>query len=137
MPGRRHGSKGQVKLDPTGVGTPAVVADLNAWTGNFERETADVSAFNDATKQYVVGLPDAKGTIGGWWNSASSPALFAVAFGDVPCLLELVPSILDPTYFFTGLAYLSAAINVPMSGGVSLSGNWTGAGDWTLEPATP
>jgi hypothetical protein len=134
MAGRRHGSKGQVKMDPAGGSTAVVVADLNAWTGNFARDTVDVTAFQDATKQYVVGLPDAKGTVAGWWNSTSSPALFQVAFGDTPVTLELYPSTLDVTDFFSGLAYLDAAINVSATGAVSISGNWVGAGDWTLAP---
>ena len=135
MPGgRRHGSKGEVLMDPTGGATPVAVADLNAWTANFARDTADVTAFQDTTKQYVVGLPDAKGTYGGWWNSSTSPTLFDAAFGDIPVTLKLVPSTLDATFFFTGLAYLDSAINVASNGGVSISGNWVGAGPWTQAP---
>jgi hypothetical protein len=135
MAGRKHGYRGQVKMDPTGGATLVAVADLNAWTADFTRDQVDVSAFGDNFKQYVLGLPDAKGTYGGWWNSASSPALFDVAFGSTPVTLNLVPSVDEPTYFFEGLAYLDASINVASSGAISISGNWVGAGEWTLEPS--
>lgn len=135
MAGRKHGSRGQVKMDPTGGATVVEVADLNAWTLDMARDTVDVTAFGDDNKQYVVGLPDVKGTYGGWWNSASSPALFDVAQGVIPVTLNLIPSRDEPLFFFEGLAYLDASINVPSSGAVSISGNFVAAGDWTLEVA--
>jgi hypothetical protein len=132
MAGRRHGSKGQVKMDPTGGATSVAVADLNAWTLNMARDTVDVTAFQDDFKQYVVGLPDIKGTVGGWFTATSSPVLFAVAIADIPVTLELIPSTLDATATFGGLAYLDAAINVSATGAVSISGNFVGAGPWTI-----
>lgn len=137
MPGRRHGSRGQVKMDPTGAGgvTLVVLADVNAWTLGMGREQVDATAFGDANRQYVLALPDVKGTLGARWNTASSPALFAVAMGDVAALLNLIPSTLDPTYFFEGLAYLDAGINVDNGGVINISSSWVAAGDWTLQPA--
>jgi len=136
MPGRRHGQYGSIKMDPTGAGGAGlvVVADLNAWTINMARESVDVTAFGDTNKQYVLGLPDVKGTFGGVWNAASAPTLFNVAMGTVAAMLNLIPSTLDPTVFFEGLAYLDAAVNVASNGAVTVSGNFVGAGPWTLEP---
>lgn len=140
MPGRKHGYKGQVKMDSAGgplPGTPVEVADLNAWTLDMARDQVDVSAFGDLNKQYVLGLMDVKGTYGGWWNSASSPALFQVARGDVPVILNLVPTRDEAAFFFAGLAYLDASIDVGSGGGISISGNYVAAGDWNLEDGTP
>lgn len=133
MAGRKHGSTGQVMMDPTGGATVVAVGDLNAWTLDMARDQADVTAFADTNKQYVLGLPDVKGTYGGWWNSASSPALFEVAQGSIAVMLNLIPSTTEPTYFFEGLAYLDASIDVGMDGGISISGNFVAAGNWTLE----
>ena len=136
MAGRKHGSKGQIKMDPTGAlpGTPAAVADLSAWTLDMARDTADVTAFGDTTKQYVMGLPDVKGTYTGWWNSASSPALFDVAQGSTPVTLNLIPSTDEPTYYFKGTAYMDASIDCSADGAISITGNFVAAGDWVLEP---
>ena len=43
---RHHGSKGQVKMDPTGGATAAAVGDLNGgrWTWTETRRTSPVSA---------------------------------------------------------------------------------------------
>jgi hypothetical protein len=134
MPGRKHGSGGQLKMDPTGGATTVAVADLNTWTLDMARETVDVTAFQDPNKQYVLGLPDIKGTYGGWWNSASTPALFRVCLGNVAAMLELVPSIDEPTFLFKGLAYLDGSIDVSATGAISIDGNYVGAGPWVMEP---
>lgn len=135
---RIHGSKGQVKADPANAEPPVTVAlvSLNTWTLDLSRDTVDVTAFGDLFKQYVVGLPDCKGTVGGWWDS-SDPTLFDIALGDTPCFLELVPSSLEPTFMFKGPAYLSASINCTATGAVSVAGDFVGAGEWLRMPAAP
>jgi hypothetical protein len=134
MPGRKHGSTGQVKMDPTGGSTLAVVADLKSWTLDQARDQVDVTAFGDTNRQYVLGLPDTKGTWGGLWNSASTPPLFDVAVGAIAVKLNLIPSTTDPTFYFEGLAYLDASIDVSADGAITTSGNWVAAGNWTLMP---
>lgn len=130
---RKHGSSGLIKMDPTGGATTVQVADLNKWTLDMARDQVEVTAFGDINKQYVLGLPDVKGTYGGWWTSESSPPLFDVAQGTAPVTLDLVPSTTEPTFFFSGLAYLDASIDVASDGAVSLSGNFVAAGPWALE----
>jgi hypothetical protein len=130
---RQHGYKGDVLIDPTGATTYVTVASLNAWTADFSRDRADVTCFNDTTKQYVQGLSDAKGTIAGIWDPLTTPTdLFAIAMGDVAVGLKLVPSTLTTTTFFSGMAYLDASINVNANGAITVAGSWAGAGDWTL-----
>ena len=67
---RRHGSKGQVKMDPTGGATTVAIGALNSWTLSLERDKADVTCFGDTTKQYVLGLPDISGELNGVWDEA-------------------------------------------------------------------
>lgn len=120
-------------MDPTGGSAAVLVGDLNSWSLDMARDQVDQTAFGDANKQYTLGLPDVKGEYGGWWNSASSPALFDAAQGSAPVLLELVPAADEPTFLFSGLAYIDASIECPFDGGVSISGNLVAAGPWTLE----
>ena len=135
---RRHGSKGQILMDPTGSPTtPVVIASMNGWTLDLGREFVDVTAFGDTFKQSVPGLPSIAGTVKGWWDAAASRVLFDAALGDIAVFLKLVPSTLDATYSFSGPAYLDSSIEVAADGAVSISGNFQGAGDWTLEPTTP
>ena len=131
---RRHGSKGSVEMDPTGGATAVPVASLNKWTASFARENVDITCFLDPNRVYAVGLPDVKGTLAGLWDKADR-TLFEVALGDIAALLKLTPSTLDPTYLFTGLAWIDAAIDVAVNGAVTVSGNFVAAGPWTMEPA--
>lgn len=132
---RQHGSNGEVSIDPAGGTAYVVVASLNSWTLDMARDRVDVTAFGDVNKQYVQGLPDIKGTFGGFWDPATTPtAVFDVAMGSVPVGMKLVPSTLTPTNFFSGLAYLDASINVSANGAVAISGSYVAAGAWTLAP---
>lgn len=132
---RRHGSKGQVKMDATGGDVAVEVAALNSWSLDLARDKEDVTCFGDTNKQYVLGLPDIQGDIGGIWDEEFSPDFIRVALGDVPVMLELVPSTITPTHLFKGLAYLDAGIECAADGAVTIKGTFVGAGPWTLEPA--
>lgn len=132
---RQHGYKGQVLIDPAGGSTYVAIAALNRWTLDMSRDRVDVTAFQDTNKQYVQGLPDIKGTIGGWWDPTTTPTeVFDVAMGDVAVGLKLVPSTLVATAFFSGLAYLDASIDVAANGAIAISGSWAAAGPWALAP---
>jgi len=132
---RRHGSKGQVKMDPTGGATTVAIGALNAWSLSLARDKADVTCFGDTTKQYVMGLPAIEGDLKGVWDEELTPDLIRVALGEVAVMLELIPSSAAPTHMFKGLAYLETGIDCPADGAVTMSGSFVGAGDWTLEPA--
>jgi len=131
---RRHGSKGMIKMDPAGGSTTVEVAALNQWTLDLERDKEDVTCFGDTNKQYVLGLPDIQGEIGGVWDEEFSPDFLRIALGEVPVMLELIPSTVTPTFMFKGLAYLSAGIECPADGAVTINGSFVAAGPWTLEP---
>jgi hypothetical protein len=132
---RRHGSTGEMAIDPTGTTTYVTVASLNSWTLDQTRDKVDVTAFGDTNKQYVVGLPDTKGTFGGWWDETTTPTeIFDVAGSTTPVGLKLTPSMIAPTYFASGLAYLDASIDVKSDGAVSISGEWVAAGPFPWSP---
>lgn len=133
---RIHGKGGQVKMDPAGGdGTAAAaVADINAFTIDMTTEKVPVPACGDSNVEYVTGLPDYKGTLSGWWNSLTTPAIFEVVLGTVAPFLILIPNRLEPTYLFQGLAWLDGSIDVSATGAVSFKGNWVAAGPWVMEP---
>jgi hypothetical protein len=125
---RYHGKKGSVKIGATKV------ASLSKWTLNAATDTADVTAFGDPNKQYVQGLPDLKGSLGGWFDDQED-ALFAAADATAPVTLELMPvetlAGTGGSIKWTGPAYLSASIDCPANGPVSVSGDFVAAGAWT------
>lgn len=132
---RRHGKNGLVSMDPAGGSTYVAIASLKSWSLDAESENVNVTAFADTNKQYVKGLPDYKGDLGGWWDSVEG-ALFDAAFGSVPVGLKLTPSTVDAALFFSGLAYVDAGVDVDAEGAVAVNGSWVAAGNWT-PPAFP
>src|SRR5262249_44464334 len=131
---RIHGSHGQVMMDKTGGATAVAVASLNKWSLSMATDKVDVTCFGDTNKIYVQGLPDVKGSVGGFWDKTDR-SLFEVAMGTVAASLKLIPSSLAATYFFSGLAWLDASIDVSADGAVSVSGDFVAAGPWTIAPA--
>jgi len=126
----KTGRYGQVKWDPAGT-TPVLLISLNAWTGDFKTEMEDVTCFGDVNRVYIPGMKDAKGTIGGFWNSANVE-IFEAAEQETPGMLELVPNSTEPTFLWSGLAYLDASIDASLQA-PKISGTWTAAGPFLLE----
>jgi hypothetical protein len=79
-------------------------------------------------------LPDIKGSLAGYWDKTDR-TVFEVAFGFVAAMLELYPSSLDPTYYWNGLAWLDAAIDVKVDGAVTIKSDFVAAGPWEMLPA--
>lgn len=132
---RRHGSTGQMMMDPAGASTYVAVASIKSWSLDLSRERSDATAFGDTNRQYTQGLPDIKGNYSGWWDETTTPdSIFDVVLGSVPAGLKLLPSTITPTYFFSGLAYLDGSINVDNGGTIAISGSFVGAGNWTIAP---
>ncbi len=100
----------------------------------MKTERVVVTAFGDTNVQRVAGLPDFAGTISGWWNSSTTPTLFAVVLAGTVSWLRLVPDTAAPTFYFEGLANLDGSINVSASGAVSIGGSWDAAGNWVMRP---
>ena len=112
----------------TGVATACI--KLNAWTLDRTTDTFEVTAFQDSNKTYVQGLPDLKGTISGSWDDTETKP-FAGATSSTGVKLYLYPDITNaPTKYAYGTAWLNASINTPVSGAVTLTGNYVAANSW-------
>lgn len=133
---RIHGSHGEVKMDPAGGSTLVTVASLNKWELDMATEKVKVTAFKDPNQVYVQGLPDIKGTYGGWYDPVDGLLIFAVVFGTAKPALELYPSDELPDKF-SGRALLDSKISVDSGGAVAVSGSFVAAGPWTYPVAAP
>ncbi len=129
---RLHGSLGQVKLDPFGGAATVVVASLNKWDLDLERENVRVTAFMDTNHVYVSGLPDIKGSYGGFFDPIDGLVIFSVILGTVKPQLELIPSSLAPLVKFSGRASMGGKVSVDANGAVTIGGSFVAAGPWTV-----
>lgn len=125
------GKAGQVNMaieSSTGVAT--IVLSLNAWTLDRSSDTFETTSFGDTNKTFVQGLPNLTGTLSGVWNDAETkPMAGAISSNGVK--LYLYPDITNsPTKYAYGIAWLSAAIEAPVNGAVTLSANFSAANSW-------
>ena len=76
------------------------------------------------------------GSFSGFWNSVAgaSPILFHGADATTPGKLKLVPNSTEPTFFWSGLAYLDAEIDTTVDGAPAVASEFMAAGPWTMAP---
>jgi hypothetical protein len=135
---RIHGKKGDVLIDATGGALGTSLASTDTWKLDVAKEIVDVTCFQDVNRVSVMGLPNYQGSMTGAWDSATTPdQLFGAVFGDVAAMLSLVPSSLEPTYMFKGLAYMDGSLDVSAKGAVTWSSKFVAAGPWAMEPVIP
>ena len=119
-------------MDPTGGATLVVVANVDSWDLDLDRDRVDVTAFGDTNKQSVMGLPDYSGALTWFYSGPTAGILIDAIMGTVAVNLKLVPDLVDiATNFFSGLAYLSGSIKVSAKGAVTGATKFVAAGNWT------
>lgn len=130
------GRDGSVKWDPTGAGgvTAVEIASITGFKISLKTPKIPVTAFQDTNAVYVQGLPDFSGTVSGWYNSADLTLIEAVML-ITPGWVELIPHTSEPTFKFSGKAYLDAELDTTVDGAPSLNGELVAAGPWTLPEA--
>lgn len=126
-----RGIYGQVGWDPAGGAAIVPIISVNAWTGEFTTtDYENVTCFGDTTKVYLPGMPDAGGTLGGFFNSAEL-ALFQAALSPTSGTLKLTPNINESAIFFQGKAWMSASIDCSLEA-PKVKGTWKAAGPWAV-----
>lgn len=126
----KTGRYGQILYDPAGGTTTVEIASLNAWKLSLKTEKEDVTCFGAENKVYVPGMKDVSGTVGGFWNSTDI-TLFEAADAPTPGLLQLVPNNTEPTFMWSGLAYMDADIDCSGLKVPKVTGTFMAADAWT------
>lgn len=116
-------------ISTTGSGAASNVIKMNKWTLNRATDKIEVTAFGDANKTYVQGLPDIQGAFGGFWDDTESKPFTAAASTD-GCKIYLYPSSDSMTKYWYGPAWLDLSMDLPVSGAATLSGNFAANGSW-------
>jgi hypothetical protein len=107
----------------TSGGTAEPIAFLNSWSINFQTDKAEVTAFGDANKVYVAGLPDASGEFSGFYDNATAQTYTAATDG-VARKFYLYPSTSQNTQYWFGEILPDFAVNGAVGGAVEVSSSW-------------
>jgi hypothetical protein len=126
---RYHGKKGVIYISTSGSGAAVAAVALNSWSLNMPTDKVEVTAFGDSNKQYVQGLPDATGQLGGWWDDTSD-ALYDASRSADGVKLYLYPSSDAPTKYWYGPAWVDFSIDTGHDKGVAVSAAFVANGAW-------
>jgi hypothetical protein len=124
-----HGKSGVVYISTSGSSAAVAAVKLAAWSLNSATDRVEVTAFGDANKTYVQGLPDLTGEISGFWDDASDQLYDASRSAD-GVKLYLYPSSNAVTKYWYGPAWVDFNIDVPVDGAVTISGSFAANGSW-------
>ena len=107
-------------------GTAESVAFLKNTSLTFGVDTIDVTAFGDANKTYVAGLPDVGGDYGGFYDNATAQ-LFTAASDGVARKFYFYPDNTLATQYFFGTATFDFNLSSSVEGAVEITGNYKAA----------
>lgn len=124
--GAIHGRHGRLYTSITSGGTAEPIAYLNAWSINFTVDYPEVTSFGDTVKVYVAGLPDASGTFGGFYDTATAQ-LYTAATDGVARKFYLYPTNQSTGTYWFGTALFDFSVSGAVGDTVTISGNWKAA----------
>lgn len=118
-----HGLNADLTLDGTTFDTYTTTTTLN-----FTQDTADVSAYGDADKQYIAGMEDATISTSGNWDSTQDAASYAMLDG-ATVATAVQP---DGTVDYSQNAFCTGySISMPANGAVTYSHSFQRSGATT------
>jgi hypothetical protein len=123
------GRKGVIYMSTTGTGVAVSVVNMKTWSLNMPTDKIEVTAFGDANKKYVQGLPDVTGDMSGWWDDTSD-ALYDASRSTDGVKMYLYPSTDAPSKYWYGPAWVDFSIDVDVSGAIEVSASFAANGSW-------
>jgi len=125
-----HGKNGALYMSVTGTGPLAYVGQVSEFSLDMAVDTVETSALGSKNKTYVQGLADVKGNFTAFWNDVDD-SLFDASESPDGCRIALYPSLLKPTQFFSGPAWVSASIKSGIAAAVTVDATFVANGAWT------
>lgn len=127
----RYAGRGGVAYIGSSVGGAAAsVVGLSKWSLDQTTEKIEVTAFGDPNKEYVMGLPDVKLSLSGFWDDTASDTIFQAAAANGGVNVYLYPTSLRTNKYWFGTAFLDATIEVDVKDAAKISANGVAAGAW-------
>ena len=123
------GRKGVIYISTTGSGAATSIVNMKTWSLNMPTDKIEVTAFGDANKKYVQGLPDATGDLSGWWDDTSDQ-LYDASRSNDGVKLYLYPSSDAVSKYWYGPAWVDFSITVDVTGAIECSAAFVANGSW-------
>jgi hypothetical protein len=123
---RIAGRSGRLYANLTSAGTAEPIAFLTNWSLQATTNKIKVTAFGDTNEVYVGGLPDAQGSLSGWYDNATVQ-LYTAATDGVARKMYLYPDNSLATQYFWGTAIFDFSVDIGVDGAAAITGSWAAA----------
>jgi hypothetical protein len=123
---RNHGRRGRLYVGITSAGVAEPIAFLRDWSINFSVDNVEVTAFGDANKVYVAGLPDSSGSFSGFLDDATAQ-LYTAATDGVARKFYLYPDTNSTGIYWFGTALFDFNAAGAVDGANTCSGDFQAA----------
>lgn len=124
---RLHGRNATVYIGVASGAEASNIPFLASWSISASSEKAEVTAFGDANKSYVAGLPDASGEFSGFLDDATAQTYTAAVDG-VSRKFYLYVDRTQTSKYWYGTIFPDFSANASVSGATELSSSWNAAG---------
>ena len=124
--GRIAGRNGRVYIGLASGGTAEPLTFVAKWSLNAKTNKIDVTAMGDTNHVYVNGLPDASGSVSGWYDDATVQTYTAATDG-VARKFYLYPSLSTATQYWFGTVLPDFNVESDVDGAVGMSFDWAAA----------
>lgn len=111
-------------------GTAEEVAFISSATLGSSSDRIEVTAFGDANKVYVAGLPDSTGNFAGFYDNATAQT-FQAALDGVARKMYLYPDRNVATQYWFGTVFVDFNLDLSVGGAAAISGTWSAASNVT------
>ena len=123
---RLPGRNGRLYLALTSAGTAEPVAFISSWSFSASVDKLDVTAFGDAGKVTLAGLPEQTGQFAGFYDDATTQAYTAAVDG-LARKFYFYPNTLTNTQYWFGSAIFDMQIDQAVGDSIKISGNFANA----------
>jgi hypothetical protein len=124
---RIHGRNATVYLAIASGAEASQVPFLASWSISASSEKAEVTAFGDANKSYVAGLPDSSGEFSGFLDDGTAQTYTAAVDGVARKMYLYVDRTQTSKYWY-GTVFPDFSANASVGGATELSASWNAAG---------
>lgn len=126
---RIHSRNAAVYLNVASGGNATPVPWSNTWSLKAATDTAEVTAFGDANKTYVSGLPDMQGDFSFFYDD-TTPQTFAAAVDGVARKMYLYPDrVNSESKYFYGYVIVDFSADGDVAGATKGSASWKASGN--------
>lgn len=123
---RSHGRFAQLYVSVTSAGAAAPLLHTAQTSINLATDKTEVTAFGDASKVYVAGLPDGQGTFSGFATDTAATALVSAALDGLARRWYFYPFALTTVYMY-GTGFFDWQTEASVGDAAKMSGSFAAA----------